>query len=373
MPDVSADSLTKQREDMGRAIERMPFPIALVADEGWILYCSDSFSSLVKYPKDELLTKRWQDITHPEDIAEDQGQHEAIASGKISYYSMRKRYICYDDRIIWISLTVGYIRSLDLAIATVYDISDKVRAEQAQELDNRVLQGILDSEFEMHYQPILRLKTRETVGWEALVRWNRSGELLTPGAFLFEPLSKITLLQLFLETAKLVAEKIDTLESPLWLALNVSARMMGETQDDMLPRFQHILSSYDVDPARLRLEITEEELINEPWMLAALKVLRSRGHHIELDDFGTERSNLIAIRNYPIQAIKIDRSLVNDLPDSPEAESLVRAVIAMCKALGLEIIAEGIEDEEQARWLQYNGCDYGQGFLFSEPLKCLLS
>ena len=223
--------------------------------------------------------------------------------------------------------------------------------------------GIGSKEFVLHYQPIVRLSDRKIVGHEGLIRWNHPYEgFLSPEYFL-DKLSSASLLLLTLEVARMACEKLQTLDERLWLAINLSAYDIQNR--GFLSRFNKVVDANNIDRSRLRLEITENTILDQPWMFQILESL-SIQHTIEMDDFGTGQASLGAIASYPISVIKVDKSLLDGIPGNLAKERVFRAIISMADNLGYEVIAEGVETLDQSNWLQYNGCGYGQGWLFGK-------
>ena len=224
--------------------------------------------------------------------------------------------------------------------------------------------GVGTKEFVLHYQPIVRLSDRKIVGHEGLVRWLHPIEgMLSPDDFL-NKLSNASLLLLTLEVARIACEKLQTLDERLWLAINLNPHDIQNR--GFLSRFNNVVDKHGIDRTRLRLEITESAILDEPWMISVLDSLRQQGFVIEIDDFGTGYSSLHVIAYYPIAVLKVDKSLLDGIPGDRAKERIYRAVINMAETLGYEVIAEGVETKDQASWLQFNGCGYGQGYFFGK-------
>lgn len=228
--------------------------------------------------------------------------------------------------------------------------------------------GIINNQFVLHYQPIVRFEDSVIVGFEGLIRWNHPAEgLLLPSQFL-DKMSNITMLGLTLEVTKLACEQINILPGDKWIAINLSHYDIYNR--GFLHRFNAVVESQGIDVSRLRLEITESVVLEQPWMSQVLLALQSRGHMLEIDDFGTGYSSLASVLTYPISVVKIDKSLLDGIPGDRAKEKIFRLIISMAEALGYDVIAEGVESQEQADWLLYNGCGFGQGYLFgkAQPL-----
>lgn len=248
------------------------------------------------------------------------------------------------------------------------------RVVERLELRNELRRALAEAEFELHYQPIVSLDARRIVGVEALVRWRhpRRG-MIAPDMFigLAEETGLIVELgQWVLEQAcaqvREWAVSISAADS-LYLAVNVSIRQLQE------PGFPEVvagaLSRTGLDPRRLVLEITEGRLAEyREAILATLQSLKRLGLRIAVDDFGTGYSALSHIQQFPIDILKIDKSFVDHLHTDPQKASLVQGIINLGESLDLDVIAEGIEEPEQAEQLRQMRSSLGQGFLFSRPV-----
>jgi len=215
-------------------------------------------------------------------------------------------------------------------------------------------------------QPIVSIDDRAVVGAESLVRWNhpRLG-LLQPADFL--PLAQASGL-----IVGLGWRMIDLAASAAaegrggWISVNVSGSQLGLRRLPMM--VQRALTSRDLMPGCLRLEITETALVDaSPEAVAEIGELAEMGVGIALDDFGTGYSSLSLLLDLPVDVVKIDRSFIRDIAHDRRAAALVRSVVTMCKALGIDTIAEGVETSAQLALVSALGCDFAQGFLFGRP------
>ena len=247
------------------------------------------------------------------------------------------------------------------------ELYERVQARRTLECDLR--KAIAAGEFELFYQPIVSLDTGAILGAEALVRWNHPTRgLLAPSAFI--PVAEETGLigglgEWILRTA--------CRQAAAWpphakVAVNLSPLQLDK------PFFVfdvvRSLAAAGLSPYRLELEITETVPLTEDARLrTTLHELKALGVGISLDDFGTGYSSLSYLRAFPFDRIKIDRSFIGDLHQGSHASSIVHAVIGLARDLGARITAEGIEDAAQLAWLKREGCNEGQGYYFSVPLR----
>jgi EAL domain-containing protein (putative c-di-GMP-specific phosphodiesterase class I) len=153
----------------------------------------------------------------------------------------------------------------------------------------------------------------------------------------------------------------------LGMAVNVSARQLDS--DQLIEDVERALAESGIEPTLLTLEVTETTLMRDPQATAGrLRALKRLGIRIAIDDFGTGYSSLAYLRQFPADALKIDRSFIGDIASSEQSTALIHTLVQLGKALHIETLAEGIEDQVQLRTLQREHCDHGQGFLFSRPL-----
>jgi EAL domain-containing protein (putative c-di-GMP-specific phosphodiesterase class I) len=235
-------------------------------------------------------------------------------------------------------------------------------------------QAIEQKEFCVYYQPIISLQTGRLAGFEALVRWNhpRRG-LVAPADFI--PVAEETGLivpigQWVLNEACAQVRQWQ-IDSPshrsLSLSVNLSARQVA--QPDLLQRIKDALETSKLNPHCLKLEITESVVMENAEAAAQMfKQLRSLGVQLSIDDFGTGYSSLSYLHRFPLNYLKIDRSFVMRLTTDND-NAIVRTISTLARNLGMEVIAEGIETEEQFQQLKMLGCEYGQGYLFSRPVS----
>ncbi|HVI26473.1 MAG TPA: EAL domain-containing protein [Xanthomonadaceae bacterium] len=252
--------------------------------------------------------------------------------------------------------------------SALFDEAMRAHAIRLLDLEADLRRAILNDAFVPHFQPIVRLADGAVVGHEALLRWNHELHgALPPAEFIGVGEDSGLIEQVdWLLYERVVAWLRNRAEG--YVSINVSPRHLRS--DDFADRLLALLDAAGVDPARLRIEITEVALLDDaPRALRLLNVLRDRGVLALLDDFGTGFSALSYLHRFPIHAMKIDRSFVAGLDGESRAESLalVRAILALASTLGIEAIGEGIETEHQRSLLRELGCQYGQGFLYGRP------
>lgn len=248
------------------------------------------------------------------------------------------------------------------------------RARLRLQIETDLRRGIKRNEFFVVYQPIVELSTQRTVGFEALLRWRHPQRgIVTPAEFIAvaeETGLIVTIGQMVLHEAcrQLSEWKQRHPERPLAMNINLSPRQIADP--DLVHRTAALIEEYRLDADALRLEITETAIIEHGDAAGRmLQQLRTLGVQICIDDFGTGYSSLSYLHRFPIATIKIDRSFVSQIHRSHENTEIVRSIISLARSLGMAVIAEGTETEEQLIRLRSMSCAYGQGWLFARALE----
>jgi diguanylate cyclase (GGDEF)-like protein/PAS domain S-box-containing protein len=253
--------------------------------------------------------------------------------------------------------------SMEMNEASVERLMTKSKLKRAFERD----------ELLVHYQPKYNLETGEVFGAEALVRWELPERgLVLPSDFI--PIAEET--SLIIEIGEWVLDKVcedfrfwqRSVASPGRVSVNLSLKQLR--QINFIKRISAILRGHEVSPTSLELEITETTLMENPQRtIKILDQLYGLGLHLAIDDFGTGYSSLSALQQFPISTLKIDKSFVRDAVTDPDDATLVDTIIQMGRNLNMDVVAEGVEDEEQLNFLQTLGCNYAQGLLFGDPMS----
>lgn len=247
-----------------------------------------------------------------------------------------------------------------------------LHAHETLRLENQLHEAIKKQQLQLYYQ-IQVDHLHQPLGAEALIRWiHPERGMVSPAQFI--PLAEesgliLPIGQWVLETAcaQLKIWQQHERTRDMILAVNVSARQFR--QNDFVALVQDILQRYAIDPSRLKLELTESILLkNIEDMIATMNALRSLGVRFSLDDFGTGYSCLQYLKRLPLNQLKIDQSFIRDLATDNSDQAIVRTIIAMAQNLNLNVIAEGVETDEQRQFLLDAGCNNYQGYLFGKPL-----
>jgi diguanylate cyclase (GGDEF)-like protein/PAS domain S-box-containing protein len=256
------------------------------------------------------------------------------------------------------------------ARCVLFDAAMRANAMRRLEIERELRHSLERKEMELHYQPVVSLRSGEISGLEALVRWRHPERgLLDPAEFvsiaedsgLIEPIGRWVQERACRQILEWHEQRPDA--RPFDVAVNLSARQVAHR--DLPATVAEIVARTGLDPVHLRLEITESVLVEESASaIASLEALNEIGVRLVLDDFGTGYSSLAYLNRFPFHALKIDRSFVDALGIEQERTAIVEAIIGMARALSLEVIAEGVESEVQLAELRRLGCDYAQGHLF---------
>jgi EAL domain-containing protein (putative c-di-GMP-specific phosphodiesterase class I) len=240
--------------------------------------------------------------------------------------------------------------------------------KRATQLEQALRNAIIANEVDVHFQPIVNLKTDTVVGFEALARWiDKDLGFVSPATFV--PLAEErgfidSLSETLLRKA---AEAALSWPKELFLSFNLSSAQL--TDPTTTQNIISMISRTGLDLSRLELEITETAMMTDPDTAQKIvSELRAVGVRISLDDFGTGQSSLGRLRDFAFDKVKIDRSFVCRITSDSASEHIVKAVIMMCEGLKLEVVAEGIEDFAEALKLKALGCGMGQGYFYGKPV-----
>jgi EAL domain-containing protein (putative c-di-GMP-specific phosphodiesterase class I) len=237
-------------------------------------------------------------------------------------------------------------------------------------LTARLRRSIDRNELELHYQPIFSLESGAPVAVEALLRWNDPTRGLVPPAAFIPAAEHSGLIE---PIGEWVANELCR-QAEQWSELGLTPRLSVNAAPRELRRpeypetLRRALERYGIDPGRVVVEVTESAAMDEAAARGPLERLRALGVGIAIDDFGEGFSSLSRLRAMPVEQLKIDRSFMRDVPRSESASAVVTAIIALAQALGREVVAEGVENEEQREFLASLGCPLAQGYHLARPL-----
>jgi len=309
---------------------------------------------------------------------------DIYVSASIGIAFSGSEYASADDMLRDANLAMYRAKNAGKARYEIFDRSMHVAAVEHLRLENELRRALVNDEFVLHFQPIYALSTasssnpslsnRSIRGFEALVRWQRSPtELVFPGGFiqateetgLIVPLGFWVLREACLTVQQWQRQFPQA--KPFTISVNVSVRQFE--QADLVERVRSILAETAIEPATVRLEITESITMgNVEQVIATMNQLKQIGVRLSMDDFGTGYSSLSYLHRFPLDILKIDRSFVSQMDQADESLHIVQTIMNLARSLRMEVVAEGTETASQVDQLKTLGCDYAQGYFFSRPL-----
>ncbi|MEM9264525.1 MAG: EAL domain-containing protein [Cyanobacteria bacterium P01_F01_bin.13] len=328
---------------------------AIVTPTGGFHVVNDRLCELFGYSREKLLSKTFQEISHPDDITPEVNPFRTLieSKGSIESMTLKKRYK-HGVTGEWVRCLLKAQGLFDDEGNFLYFLSRIVPTHELTTAEDRKLEKIksaIQQDFVLHYQPIVRLGSKEIQGYEALSRWKDGSKLIMPGEFL--PLLRKGRCEHLL--CHWVIEQVTAQQKKQekWLSFNISPLTVA--RDDFIDQ---------VLPTNGHLEILESELVSRE-VTRKLQEARSRGIKITLDDFGTGYCSYERLLGGEIDLVKIDRSIIERLPGD-SATVMIKAVTAMANELNIAVIAEGVEKAEQVEALLELGVEMGQGYLFGK-------
>ena len=302
------------------------------------------------------------------------GGYETFTTVSIGIALSTPEYQLPEDFLRDADTAMYQAKSLGKARHVIFDKGMHARAVNLLQLETDLRRAIDRGEFFIEYQPIVELRSGRLTGFEALVRWQHPerGSVL-PDRFIavaeetgfIVPIGRWVLLQACLQMQRWNEKHSPA--TPLSISVNLSGRQFAHS--NLLEQITEILEVTGLDPRLLKLEITESVVMESVESTAGtLEKLRALGVELSIDDFGTGYSSLSYLHRLPIDTLKIDRSFVSRMAENNENKEIVRTIIMLAKTLGMGVIAEGVETNEQAELLRELECQSVQGYLVSRPL-----
>ncbi|MFW7414182.1 EAL domain-containing protein [Demequina sp. SO4-18] len=293
------------------------------------------------------------------------GGHEIVTRASIGIASSEVEYDSADEVLRDADAAMYNAKSAEPGSVAYFDSLMHASAVRRARLAEEVLLGLREGQFEVHYQPIVNLDTGRTDRFEALVRWNHPTRgLIEPSEFLAD----IEETSLIIELGHWVLDEVCR-QLAEWAprAANVSVNISDKEfwSQNLLSRVLSTLERYGLSPSLLTLDITESVLMRRPEIaLRIMHKLHDAGLALHIDDFGTGYSSLETLHRFPVEAFKIDQTFIQSLSSADNSSELISSLVKMGGALGLAVVAEGVETEAQLALLRELGCATGQGYLF---------
>jgi diguanylate cyclase (GGDEF)-like protein len=301
--------------------------------------------------------------------------HEAITTASIGVAISSVNYKEAEDIIRDADTAMYRAKESGKARYEIFNTAMHTRAVTLLRLETDLRRAIENDELRVYYQPIVSVASGQLHGFEALVRWHHPDRgIVSPDDFI--PLAEETglILPLGLTVFREACRQLrawhqrSLSDRDLIISVNLSAKQLIEP--DLSERITEVLHESQLKPWHLKLEVTESVVMDNPEMAAiTLGKLRALGVHLSIDDFGTGYSSLSYLNRFPLDILKIDRSFIATMNESDENLQIVKTIVTLAGNLGMEVIAEGVETEEQLAQLRLLKCQYAQGFLFSEPMN----
>jgi diguanylate cyclase (GGDEF)-like protein/PAS domain S-box-containing protein len=299
--------------------------------------------------------------------------HEVFSTISIGIALSTTGYEHPEDLLRDADIALYRAKALGKARYEVFDTNMRIRAMELLQMETNLRHAIDRAEFLLHYQPIVFLETGNVVGFEALVRWQHPEQgIVIPDEFV--ALAEETGLILALDNWVLQeacrqmsvwCQRFPAYSS-LSISVNLSSRQFAQT--DLVEQISLILQETDVEPSRLRIEITEGVIMQNTESAAfKLNQLKEMGVQISIDDFGTGYSSLSYLHQFPVDRLKIDRTFIKGM-NAQKNLAIVRTIIDLAHSLGMDVVAEGVETGAQLAQIKAFHCEYGQGHLFSKAL-----
>jgi diguanylate cyclase (GGDEF)-like protein/PAS domain S-box-containing protein len=300
--------------------------------------------------------------------------HEIFSSASIGIALGSERYERPEQVLRDADIAMYEAKTRGNAGYEIFDMKMHANIIDRQQLEGDLRGAVERKEMLLHYQPIINLKTHKLIGFEVLVRWNHPKRgLLYPLEFipLAEENGQINALgEWILREAcremRPLQNKYRT-QPPLRMSVNISSKQFA--QQDLPDKVSAILKETGLDPQTLVLEITESMIMaNVDAAVITMNQIRDLGVHLHIDDFGTGYSSLSYLHHFPIDALKIDRSFINKLSADGRNQEIILSIISLANSLNFDVIAEGLELTHQLSTIEEMQCQYGQGYLFAQPM-----
>ncbi|MFN8061979.1 MAG: EAL domain-containing protein [Vicinamibacterales bacterium] len=300
---------------------------------------------------------------------------EMFCSVTVGIAMSATRYERADDLIRDAGTALRRAKAAGKSRYELFDIRMREETRARLQLETDLRRAIERQEFRLFYQPIVHLASGRVHGFEALIRWQHPDRgLLGPSAFIDAAEENGLIVPMGHWVLEEACRQLDAWirahgsDAPKTINVNLSSQQFQDT--GFVGQVARVLATFNMDPSRLELEITESTaMAHKEEVVATLRGLKSLNVALSIDDFGTGYSSLSYLHRFPLNTLKIDRSFVSRLPGEPSDVSIVRTIVTLAHSLNMTVVAEGVETTTQLQMLRALGCEYGQGFHFAAPLS----
>jgi len=301
--------------------------------------------------------------------------HEICLTASIGIALSSAGYVWSDDLLRDAQTAMYHAKSLGRARYALFQPSMRVQAVTLLQIETDLRRAIERQELRLHYQPLVSLKTGKIAGFEALARWQHPKHgLIAPAEFI--PIAEDSGLIISVgywamlqacHQLRIWQRQFPT-DPPLMISVNLSSRQFA--QPNLINQVECVLAETGLEAQTLKLEITESMVMDDiEAAIATLEQIKALNVRLGIDDFGTGYSSLSHLYRFPADTLKVDQAFVSRIGLDEENNEIVRAIVTLAHNLGMTVIAEGIETQEQLALLRSLNCEYGQGYFFSEPLS----
>jgi diguanylate cyclase (GGDEF)-like protein len=334
---------------------------------------NDLFAVLLSYIEREGLVARIDKILNSIETMDETGKSRFGVSINAGVYEITDPTVDISLMIDRANIAHKSVKSNKLSKFAFYQDNMRDDILREKEIENEMYDALADGQFEVYYQPKYFVNTSTLGGAEALIRWNHPQKgLIPPNHFipLFEKNGFVVQIDLFVfkQVCIHISEWLDKGYKVVPISVNLSRVHFYE--QDFMKEFKEIIEKYKIPSQYIEFEVTESTALeNTEKLLAVLNEIHSIGCSVSMDDFGSGYSSLNMLKQIPVDVLKIDRDFFNDSTDNMRGREIVSSVVKLAKNLGIDVVAEGIEDKEQLAFLQDINCDLAQGYYFAKPLR----
>lgn len=334
---------------------------------------NDYFVMFISYIEREGLIARFDKILNEIETMHEKGATRFAVTINAGMYEITDNTIDISLMLDRANIARKSVKNNRLSKFAFYQDNMRDDILREKEIENEMYDALAEGQFEVYYQPKYFVNTSTLAGAEALIRWNHPTKgLVPPNHFipLFEKNGFVVQLDLFVfkQVCIHISEWLHQGYKVVPVSVNLSR--VHFIEPDFMREFKAIIEEYKIPSKYIEFEVTESTAIeNTEQLLCVLNEIHSLGCSVSMDDFGSGYSSLNMLKQIPVDVLKIDRDFFRDSTDNLRGKEIVASVVKLAKRLGIDVVAEGIEDKEQLEFLQDINCDIAQGYYFAKPLK----